>query len=103
MALYWKKLSSELRTTVVYRTFWKFAAERQNIFAKRLRGDSPPWSKDPILRQYRYTNAYRATDRVSQYLIRNVIYDSESNSADTLFRILVFKFFNRIETWELLL
>lgn len=102
MVLYWKKLAADLRPTVVYDTFWKFAFERQKILARRLRGDLPPWSDDNILSQYRFTNAYRASDRVSQYLIRNVIYKAGFAPRDTLFRILIFKFFNRIETWELL-
>lgn len=93
---------SGLRTTVVYKTFWEFAAERQLIFAKRLRGDPEPWSNDHVFQRYRFTNAYRAADRVSQFLIRKVIYEGDSSPTETLFRILVFRFFNRIETWELL-
>jgi thymidylate kinase len=88
--------------TIVYDTYWRFAAERQEIFFRRLRGDSPPWSSDPILRQYKFTNAYRASDRVSQYLIRNVIYDGDQSFREVFFRTILFKFFNRIETWELL-
>ena len=50
------------------------------------------------------TNPYRAADRVSQYLIRHVIYGEgrASSFEDTVFRVLVFKFFNRVDTWELL-
>ncbi|HEY2922928.1 MAG TPA: nucleotide kinase domain-containing protein [Candidatus Binatia bacterium] len=100
--MYWKRLEANLRPTMVYDTFWRFAAERQKILAKRLRGSSLPWSDDQILLQYRFTNVYRASDRVSQYLIRNVIYRDDPSPQDLLFRILIFKFFNRIETWELL-
>src|ERR1019366_483740 len=44
------------------------------------------------------------SDRVSQYLIRRVIYrdDLPNDVAEVVFRILLFKLFNRIETWELL-
>ena len=47
---------------------------------------------------------YRATDRVSQYLIKNVIYKDieQYTPEDVLLRILVFKIFNKIETWEFL-
>jgi hypothetical protein len=48
---------------------------------------------------------YRSCDRVSQYLIRNVIYDKNVeylSEEDTLLRILIFKVFNRIDTWEFL-
>src|SRR5262245_57315637 len=63
-----------LRRTEVYDTYWRFAAERQQIFFKRLERHPPPWTEDEFLRTYKFTNAYRASDRVSQYLIRNVIY-----------------------------
>jgi hypothetical protein len=39
---------------------------------------------------------------VSQYLIRHVIYDRKWRDEDVFLRILIFKFFNRVETWELL-
>lgn len=88
--------------TVVYDTYWRFAVERQNIFFRRFAGDSPPFSRDQIMQQYKFTNAYRASDRVSQYLIQTVIYGRRVSIEDLFFRILLFKLFNRIETWELL-
>jgi thymidylate kinase len=91
------------KPTKVFDTYWQFAVERQSIFFKRLAGDPLPWTTDPILREYKFTNAYRASDRVSQYLIRNVIYSGDQNPEELFFRILLFKFFNKIETWEMLL
>lgn len=90
--------------TEAYDTYWKFAYERQNIFFNRIKGFSEPFTSDPILQQYKFTNVYRACDRVSQYLIKHVIYDGEKNRTpeDTLFRIILFKLFNKIETWQLL-
>lgn len=82
-------------------TYWKFAVERQNLFFNRLNGVTN-LTNDPILRKHKFTNAYRASDRVSQYLIKNVIYKGDSDINETLFRILLFKIFNKIETWELL-
>lgn len=90
------------KPTIVYDTYWRFAAERQNIFFQRVKGTAAPWTDDPILSEYKFTNAYRASDRVSQYLIKNVIYSGEQTFAEVFFRTLLFKFFNRIETWELL-
>lgn len=91
-----------LTPTPVYDTYWRFACERQGIFFTRLAGYSPPWTMDPILARHKFTNAYRASDRVSQYLIRNVIYSGDQAAEELFFRILLFKIFNRIETWELL-
>ncbi|MDR3636407.1 MAG: putative DNA base hypermodification protein [Isosphaeraceae bacterium] len=93
-----------LRPTAVYNSYWRFAAERQLVFFRRLEGWPPPWTEDPVLLAHKFTNAYRASDRVSQYLIRRVIYrhDLPDDPVETVFRILLFKLFNRIETWELL-
>lgn len=90
------------KVTEVFDTYWKFAAERQNIFFNRNKGCKAPWTADDILMQFKFTNAYRASDRVSQYLIRNVIYNGDQDPDEILFRILIFKTFNKIETWTLL-
>lgn len=90
-----------LKSTKVYDTYWNFAYERQEIFFRRLAKQEMPWTTDEILALYKFTNAYRASDRVSQYLIRNVIYSNQYfTDEDILFRILMFKLFNKIETWE---
>lgn len=95
---------SPAKTTEVYDSYWKFAALRQEVFFNRLEGKPFPWSNDEILSQFKFTNTYRAADRVSQYLIKNVIYNNKlpSSPKEILFRILLFKLFNKIETWELL-
>ena len=92
------------KPTVVFNTYWQFAAERQKIFYKKLENAQVPWTDDPILSTYKFTNAYRASDRTSQYLIRNVIYrdDLPSSINEVFFRIILFKIFNKIETWQLL-
>lgn len=89
------------KETEVYKTYWKFAEERQNIFFNRI-NNTPKWTNDEILLKHKFTNAYRASDRVSQYLIKNVIYNHSQEPKEVLFRILIFKTFNKIETWELL-
>src|SRR4051794_29870451 len=93
-----------LKPTSVYNSYWRFAAERQKVFFRRLEGCPPPWTHDPVIRAHKFTNAYRASDRVSQYLIRRVIYrdDLPDDSVEVVFRIMLFKLFNKIETWELL-
>jgi hypothetical protein len=93
---------SQIKPTPIYNSYWRFATERQAIFFRRLYAESPPWTSDPIFQKYKFTNAYRASDRVSQYLIRNVIYDGDQAPEEQFFRIILFKLFNKIETWELL-
>lgn len=89
----------QVEISPVFETYWRFAAERQAIFCRRVAG-TKTLTHDPILARYKFTNAYRASDRVSQYLIRNVIYSDNFEPPDLLFRILLFKLFNSIETWE---
>ena len=91
-----------LQPTEVFDTYWRFAASRQAIYLGRLAGDPAPWTWDPILAGHRFTNCYRAADRVSQYMIRHVAYDGSEDPAELVFRVLLFKMFNRIETWQLL-
>jgi hypothetical protein len=90
--------------TAVYDSYWRFAAERHAIYERRLSDPQGPWTDDPILAAYRFTNTYRAADRVSQYLIRDVQYrpDRSQAPAEIFFRTLLFKIFNKVDTWELI-
>lgn len=89
-------------TTEVYDTYWRFATERQNIFFRRIDSPFSLWTEDAILARHKFTNAYRASDRVSQFLIRKVIYNGPTTPNDIFFRTILFKLFNKIETWQLL-
>ena len=88
--------------TEVYDTYWRFASERQAVYYRRLADPFGPWTSDPIISGYRFTNAYRAADRVSQYLISEVQYreDRSQAPAEIFFRTILFKIFNKIDTWE---
>lgn len=88
----------------IYDTYWRFTALRQEVFFNKINNMPPPWTSDPIINTYKFCNAYRASDRVSQYLIKNIIYDDNrsKNEEEVLLRILLFKIFNKIETWEYL-
>lgn len=88
----------------VYDLYWYFAYERNNIFIKKNKNLDSPWTNDEILQNYKFCNSYRVNDRVSQYLLKNVIYNGKKYSKeDMVIRIILFKIFNKEETWELLL
>lgn len=91
-----------LHPTVVFNTYWRFAAARQAIYLARLRRSLCPSTQDSILRDHRFTNVFRAADRVSQFLISSVQRGPSSSSepADLVFRTLFFKVFNRQDTWQ---
>ena len=98
-----KKTGGIVPNDATLKYYFYFIQERMNIFWRRCE-DCGKLTDDPILREYKFTNVYRACDRVSQYLIKNVIYKDldRYTPEDALLRILVFKVFNRIETWEYL-
>ncbi|MGH3899061.1 MAG: nucleotide kinase domain-containing protein [Pseudonocardiaceae bacterium] len=84
----------------IYDMYWRFASERQTVFDRRVAGDPSPWTEDPILREYKFCNVYRAADRVSQYLIRDVCYhDEPRDPEDRIFQIVAFRTFSKIGTW----
>lgn len=90
------------KPTSLFDSYWDFAAKRQDLFFAQVGGNFNIPTDDLVLATYKFTNAYRASDRVSQYLIRNVIYEGDQSTDEVFFRILVFKLFNRVDTWRLL-
>ncbi|SDS47951.1 hypothetical protein SAMN05216371_0008 [Streptomyces sp. TLI_053] len=91
-----------LTPTPVFDTYWRFAAVRQQVYLARL-GEVPASAmSDPVLAQHRFTNCFRAADRVSQYLIGEVSYRGDQDWQEVFFRTLLFKVFNKITTWQLL-
>lgn len=83
----------------IYPVLWHFATERHRIYLRRLSGKECPWTNDPVLSGYRFTNAFRAADRVSQYLIKMIYSDPDATCDTLLLRTLLFKIFNKIDTW----
>ncbi|MEZ0006502.1 hypothetical protein ABH942_001872 [Flavobacterium sp. 28YEA47A] len=90
------------KPSIVYNTYWEFISKRQDVFFKRFNNINYPWTEDEILNNYKFTNVYRATDRVSQFLIKNIIYNGSQDPEELFFRTILFKIFNRISTWEFL-
>ena len=65
----------------------------------------PPWTEDPIMSRYFFTNTYRELDKVSLWFIVKVLREEGSGLAiDLLFStILLRRCFNRPETYDLIL
>ena len=82
--------------------FFDYARRRQQIFLDRRAGKPAPWTDDPVLRDYRFTNIFREDDKVTVWFREN-IRDPMKNSPDVLLATVIFRWFNRIETAELLL
>lgn len=61
----------------VFKYYFYFIQERMSIFWNKYE-ENYPLTQDPTLQSYKFTNVYRAMDRVSQYLIKNVIYSNDN-------------------------
>jgi hypothetical protein len=48
--------------------FFYWINERHRIFLKREGGESPPFTEDPILQKYKFTNVFRELDRTTRWL-----------------------------------
>jgi hypothetical protein len=93
----------KLKLSPVIDTLFLWMTERHAIHQRRLAGQPWPWTDDPIFRQHAFTNVFRVYDRVTQYIICNVISQGDQDLHETCFRVILFRCFNRISTWELLL
>lgn len=52
--------------------FWGYVGERLAIRQRRLSGAPGPWTADPILREFKFTNVLRAWDRTSEWIFTNI-------------------------------
>ncbi len=82
-----------------FRRFWRFVNERQLIWHRRfVDKKKAPWTKNPTLREFQFTNVYRELDRGTLFLTQKILpmYD---NPKDMLFAIVIYRLFNHIPTW----
>jgi hypothetical protein len=84
----------------VFRTYWTFVRERYDLYGKRVAGERPPWTGFAPFLEYKFTNVWRACDRVSQRTIA-IANPARADLENDFFRVLFFKLFNKIETWDL--
>ena len=90
----------ELTVSPVLDTFFKWMAERDRIRKKRLAGEPPPWTQDQVLNEHKFCNVFRIYDRGTQYILKKVINTGSQDHQEVCFRVMLFKLFNRISTWE---
>lgn len=84
------------------RRFWAWIAERHAIYLRRAAGKPAPWTSDPILQRYKFTNVFRELDRTTLWFSKNLRDPLRTDDVVT-FATIAFRFFNRIETAQRLL
>ena len=82
--------------------FFETMYERQLIWKRRFIEQRPrPWTDNEIFRNSKFTNVYRELDRNSQWQIKNILLDSSLSRVNLIWKMMVFRFFNCPETFEL--
>lgn len=82
-------------------TFFADARERHAVYLRRKAGNPRPWTKDPVMRQYRITNVFRELDKTTTYL-RNNIRDPLRDHPLVLPAVSLARWFNYIPSMETL-
>lgn len=59
-----------------------------------------PWTTDPILLDFKFTNVRREHDRETKWLIKNVINNKKLSYEDKLMNCILYRMFNKSETLE---
>ena len=79
-----------------------FIWEREAIRIARENGHPAPWTADPVLRKYKFTNIRRRDDRGSQWVIKHLIQPNR-NRLDLWFTLLVARLVNWPPTLQALI
>ena len=74
-----------------------YTNERESIRQKKEAGLPKPWTDDPVLQQYSFTNILRRHDKTSRFLIDNYYSRKEDCPfEEALFNAMVFRYFGSI-------
>lgn len=87
-------------------TFWYWINERHRITRAKESMKPWPWTKDPLLQNYKFTNAFRQLDRVTEAwtdrFIKDLCRGDKMKDGDILFHCCMFRLFNLPETYDAL-
>lgn len=90
---------------VELKKFWYWINERHAIYCHRKGGKQWPWTDDKILQTYKFTNAFRQLDFVTeQWRLRyDSLCDARRTNSDLFFYLCMFRLFNWAPTYDSLM
>lgn len=88
-------------TTARVKKFFWWINERHSIFLKKTAGEEWPWTKDKIMQEYKFTNVFRELD-AETIKFRKRIDPLNLEPAEKLYMMILFRAFNRAETYDLI-
>jgi hypothetical protein len=83
----------KLKDSKLFKTYIHLINERESIRVLKESGSPKPWTKDPHLSKWRFTNMRRMDDKVSLWLLHNW-YEPYFDHPNMLYAALVARFFN---------
>lgn len=82
---------------------YRFITRRYSIHIRKdVLKKEPPWTKDSVLQDFRFTNVRREHDRETRWVIENISKNRELSYEDKLLNTILFRLYNKHETAELL-
>lgn len=82
---------------------YQFIIRRYSIHLKKdVLGEPKPWTKDSVLREFRFTNVRREHDRETKWLIEHITSNNDLSYEDKLLNCILFRLYNKHETSELI-
>ena len=83
----------KLKDSPLFSTYVNLINERESIRVLKESGEPKPWTKDPHLQKWRFTNMRRMDDKVSLWLLHNW-YEPYFDHPNMLYAVLTARFFN---------
>lgn len=81
--------------------FFYWINERHSIYMNKVEGLPRPWTTDPILQQYKFTNPFRELDKTTVWMRNNLtIPNGGADAGDMIFNCCVFRMFGTMEMSE---
>lgn len=79
--------------------FKTFVVDRYRVHKKKdVKKLSAPWTKNPVIREFKFTNVRREHDRQTRYLIDNIIKNDELTLEDKIVNCFMFRAWNNWDT-----
>ena len=87
----------------VFRIWKHWIIERNRIYyRKEIEKKEAPWTNDPILREFKFTNVKRWQDRESKWLIDNIISNDSLSYEDKIYNCILFRSWNKGNTFDVI-
>lgn len=79
----------------------EFITERYKIHLKKdVKKEEAPWTSNPILKEFKFTNVRREHDRQSRYLIENISHNPELSLREKMLNTMLFRAWNNYDTFH---